>query len=162
MRWMKYACKFQPIADMLDFCFGFFQSSSPGWWLESVVTVVLLLSDMWGRTDHQDKTLQCSRASTGRQRLWGEWKGDSGLHCRAMSQWVFHSPLRLRVLYRCIPDKRPNIFTHHGCPRGNIPHVFWADLFSITQDPNKLSLFPFLALSSTFCKADDQIWTWNL
>lgn len=44
-------------------------SSSPGWWVESVVTVVLLLSDMWGRSDHQDKTLQCSHASTRRQRL---------------------------------------------------------------------------------------------
>uniref|UniRef100_H2UY11 Thrombospondin 2 n=1 Tax=Takifugu rubripes TaxID=31033 RepID=H2UY11_TAKRU len=32
--------------------------------------------------------------------------------------------------YRGVPGKHPNIFMHHGCPRGNIPHVFWVKLLS--------------------------------
>lgn len=51
-----------------------------------------------------------------------------------------------RSFYRGIPGKHPNIFMHHGCPRGNIPHVFWGwPLFyhSGNVDPNQLSMFPF-------------------
>lgn len=147
-------------------CLTFFSpSSSPGRWLESVVSVVLLLSDMWGRADHQDKTLQCSCASTGRQRLWGEWKGDSGLHCRAMSQWVILiNPWGLCPLPLHPWQAFKHLYASWLPPRQHSPCVLGWPLFyhSGNVDSNKLSLFPFVALGSTFHKAAYRILTWSV
>jgi len=67
-----------------------FIPSSPGRRVEFVVAMVILLSDLWRRTNYQDTPLQRSCATAGRQRLRGKWERDSELHCQAMSKWVFH------------------------------------------------------------------------
>lgn len=43
--------------------------SSSGWWLEFVVPLVFVLSDMWGRVDHSHPPLQLPYSSARRQRL---------------------------------------------------------------------------------------------
>lgn len=53
--------------------------SSPGWWLESVVSLVFVLSDMWWRVNHSYPALQLSYASERWQRLWWWRKRDTEL-----------------------------------------------------------------------------------
>lgn len=72
-----------------DWNVWFLIPSSPGWGMEFVVSVVILLGDLRGRTDHQNTTLQRSCATAGGQRLWGKRERDSALHLCTVSQWVF-------------------------------------------------------------------------
>lgn len=47
----------------------FLPHSSSRWWLELMVSLVVLLSDMWGGTDHTYTSLQCACSSKRWQRL---------------------------------------------------------------------------------------------
>ena len=118
-----------------------------------MVPMVVLLSDLWRRTDHQDTTLQRSHATTGGYRVWGEWERDSALHCRALSKWVFQpvnskaaSPLQQH------PCQRTRLFlTLLAHPRQRSPCVVdWIPACrSENVDSNQLCMFSLVVLSST-------------
>lgn len=112
--------------------------SAPGRRVEFVVAVVILLRDLRGGTDHQDTTLQCSRAPAGGQRLRRERERDSALHCQAVSQWVFqpvkgtfNSSISITAV-KSVRVKQADFLVPHGSLEATLPMCF--GLLSVFQE----------------------------
>lgn len=112
-------------------------SSSPGRRVEFVVAVVVLLSDLWRRTDYQDTTLQCSCATAGGKRLRRKWERDSALHCQPVSQWVFQPEGNIQQQYL-------HNSSYHPCrtARLRVPHGSLEATFPICFGPSFRKFWP--------------------
>lgn len=107
-----------------------------------MVPVVVLLCDLWGRTDHQNTALQRSCATAWGQRLRGEWERDSEVHCQAMSKLVpqlkeeFLNKKQLCSSTYCVHMSLDPLGQHSPCALAWLPVSLLGNV-----DQNQLSMF---------------------